>query len=113
GRSVAGALDEVAFPMARDQAIGDLGRTHVDAPHVRNLAAPIRAARSWLAAAAPLAKTRNELCTQLAARQHVDRAVDGFVRHAAVCFIRKGPAQYPRHLLRRPAFPQMLADHVE
>jgi hypothetical protein len=55
----------------------DLGRSHVNADHVGNLPAPIRAAA---ARAAALAKTGDELAAQLASRLSVDGRVDRLVR---------------------------------
>src|SRR5690606_21227318 len=102
-RAVACTLDQVAFPVAGNQPVGDLWRTDVDALHVRDLAAPVGAAAARLAGAAALPQAGDQLLAQLAARQHVDGAVDCFVRHAVSDLVRVGIAQYPRHLLRRPA----------
>jgi len=43
GRLVAGALDEVAFPVTWHHPVVDLRRAHMDAHHVGDLAAPVSA----------------------------------------------------------------------
>ena len=45
-RLVARTLDEVALPMARHQAVLNLGRTHMDARHLGNLSGVCRAKRA-------------------------------------------------------------------
>ena len=110
-RTIAGALDQIALPVARDQPVFDLGRAHVDALPVRNLAPPVLTAAARLARAATLSQAGDELLAQLASRGHVDRAVDGLVRHPVVRPIGEGPRQYPGDLLRRPARQQQLMDH--
>jgi hypothetical protein len=54
-RTVARALDEAPLPMAGDQPILNLRRSHMDALHARDLAASVRATRTRLARASALA----------------------------------------------------------
>jgi len=77
---VAGALDEVAFPVAGHDAIVHLGRAHMDADHVGDLTAPIFASRAGHAGGAAMAQAGYELLTQLSPRLRVDRRIDGLVR---------------------------------
>ena len=66
GGLVASAFDEVAFPVARHDPVVDLGRAHVDADHIGDLAAAVSATRARHARAAAVAQTGDELAAQLA-----------------------------------------------
>ena len=70
-RSIAGALDEIAFPVARHRAGG-----HGDGPvgnrrHMGNLAALVRAARQRSACLARLPQRRQQLTAQRTTGQHI------------------------------------------
>jgi hypothetical protein len=80
----------------------DLGRSHVDADHVGNLPAPIRAAAARHARAAALAKTGDELAAQLASRLSVDGRVDRLVRDVVFGLVGVHALERSGNLLRRP-----------
>ena len=71
-RGVGLTLDQVALPMPRHQPVFDLWRAHVNADHLRNLAAPIHAARARSARRLALAQADDQLLAQLADRQGID-----------------------------------------
>ncbi len=81
GGLVAGALDEVALPVARHEPVLDLGRTHMDADHLGDLAAPVDATLARHARAATVVQAGDELPAQFAARVGADRRVDRLVRY--------------------------------
>src|ERR1035438_2082479 len=81
---VARALDEVALPVPRHDAVVDLGRPHVAAHPLEDLGASIIAARARHASAAPVAQAGDELAAQLAPGLGVDGRVDRLVRDAAL-----------------------------
>jgi hypothetical protein len=66
--TVAFALDQVAFPMAGNEAVLDFGRADVDALHFFDLAAPVDAPAAWFAHLVMVAKASDELTLELAAR---------------------------------------------
>lgn len=75
-RGVGLALDQIAFPMARHQAVFDLRRAHMDADHIGNLAAPIHTPRARSARCLALAQTDDQFLAQLTDRQGIDRVID-------------------------------------
>ena len=81
---VAGALDEVAFPVPWHHAVIYLGRAHVDVDHVGDLPAPVGAAAARQPRAATLPQAGQELAAQLAPGLGIDGGVDGFVGHVAL-----------------------------
>ena len=80
GRALAGALDEVAFPVTRDGAAGHFCGAVGNRRDVGELAASIRPPRSRAARLARLTECRQQCLTQRTTWQHVHRRVDGFGR---------------------------------
>ena len=101
GGRIARALDQIALPMARHDAVFDFRRAHMAADHVRNGAAPIctPSARSLTLVAVALAGDQRS--TQLTARHGVNRGVDGLVSDLEHRIVRLHSAQYARDLFRR------------
>ena len=69
--------------MAGDGAVLDLGRTDMDALHVRNLAAPIGATTTWFARLVVMTQTGDQLTFELAAGVQINGVVDGLAGHGA------------------------------
>lgn len=65
--------------MARHKTIFNLWQTHVNTNHFENLAAPIHTARAGPARCLALAQTYDQVFTQLANSQGIDRAIDHLV----------------------------------
>src|SRR3954452_10848442 len=80
-RAVAGALDQISFPVSRDQPTLDLRRALMDARHVADLAAFLVGLGPSSAMRLALPKTSQQLLLQLPAWQGVDRLIDRLVRH--------------------------------
>jgi hypothetical protein len=99
---VAGTLDEIAFPVARHDAVSDFRRAHVDADHVGNLATAIGAAIARQARAVSMTQAGDEFTAQFAPGMGIDGGIDGFVRHLELALMRKDPLESSRYLLRRP-----------
>src|ERR1039457_2888603 len=78
---LAAALDQVAFPMARDQPSLDFPRAAVDARHVADLAALFVDLGAPPPVRLVLPEASQQLLLQLPARQGVDRLVDRLMRH--------------------------------
>ena len=76
---VASALDEVSFPMPWELAGFNLGRAHMDAEHVRDLATAVFALAARQAFVLRLAQRCDQLFAQLAHWLSIDAVVDGFV----------------------------------
>ena len=90
---------EIAFPMPGHHAVLDLWRAHVDADHLRDLAAPVNTACTRQAGASALTQTGNELAAQLSPWQGIDGGVDRFVRHVACRLIGEGALEGSGNLL--------------
>lgn len=99
---VAGALDEVALPVARHDAVVHLGWAHMDADHVGDLPAPVLAPRARHAGAATVAQAGHELLAQLSPRLRLDGRVDGLVRDVPLRFVGEHALERSGYLLRRP-----------
>jgi hypothetical protein len=108
GGLVARTLDEIAFPLARHDAIGYLRRPEMDAHHLRDLATPILPCRARLAPAPALAQAGGELFAQLPLGVRVDGVVDGLVRDMQFGLVGPHASQCVHDLLWRP----QPAEHV-
>src|SRR3954452_13195315 len=75
-RAVAGALDQISFPVSRDQPTLDLRRALMDARHVADLAALLVGLGPSSAMRLALPKTSQQLLLQLPAWQGMDRLID-------------------------------------
>jgi len=80
GRKVEGPFNQVAFPVARQDALINFGRAQMNADQVRDLLTAIHTARSWAALGVPLAQLGDQLLAKLTVRHSIDRLVDGLVR---------------------------------
>lgn len=79
--AVASALDQVALPVTRDEAILDLWRADMDALHVLDLVAPIVTSTARIAHLVMVAKASDQFALEFSAGVHVDGVVDGLVGH--------------------------------
>lgn len=79
GAGVTFAFDEVSLLVAWKLAVLDLGRAHMDAQHVGDLAAPVLALAARCALVVGLAQGGDQLHAQLAHGLGVDAVVDYFV----------------------------------
>lgn len=84
GGAVGRAPDQIALPVPRHLALVHLGRAHVDADHLGDVAAPVRSSGTGHARAATLTQAGDELAAQLSPRVGVDRGVDRLVGHVAL-----------------------------
>lgn len=96
GRRVARALDQVAFPVSRDERFFDLGRPIMNARPVGNRAAAILPARTGTTGLARLTQAGNQLAAQFAARHGVECRVDGFMADLKRGFMRMPPSRDKR-----------------
>ncbi|CAM3674854.1 hypothetical protein ACAN107058_13610 [Paracidovorax anthurii] len=99
---VASPLDQVALPVTGHKPISDLGRAHVDADHLGNLAAPVLARRARPTGTAALAQAGQQDLTQLALGMRVDGVVDRLVRDVQFGVLGPHALECPRDLLGRP-----------
>lgn len=111
--AVAFALDQVTLPVARDQAILDLGRADVNALHILDLAPAVDATAARLAHLVVMTQAGDQLALQLAAWMQIDRVVDRLVRDRFVGVVGPHGSQYVRNLLRRPECVQALPYNLE
>ena len=101
GAGVAGALDQVAIPVAEQLESQDGGRALNDGRHSNDPATPVFASPARAAQLAALTQPRDKLLTDFTARQDVDRSVKRLVRDTTdeVRHRRKSAG----YLLRRPS----------
>ena len=113
-RGVGLTLDQVALPMPRHQPVFDLWRAHVNADHLRNLAAPIHAARARSARRLALAQADDQLLAQLADRQGIDRVVDRLSTDVGISEAGNvHAAQLAGNLFRRQTLTQHMGHQLE
>ena len=79
-RSTDLAHDQIAFPVARDRPIGDLGWTLADQHHVLDPHPPVVDAAPRLAQRTTCAEAGGQFATETAATLDVECLIDGFVR---------------------------------
>lgn len=113
GGAVARAHNQIAFVMAGDQAVLDLGRPFIDEHHVGDLAlggghAPAMGFTGAVAAPQAL----GQLALQFAAGHHVNVAVDRFVRGVHVRLLGVLKLERASDFLRRPASPELSMNGV-
>lgn len=111
-RLVARAFDQVTHPVARNQAIGHLGRAHMDGDHVGDLTTSIVSRRTRTAHALALPQQRDELAAQLHAGVGVDGGVDAFVAGVDGRIMGVHAFECAGNLLRRPIPAQHGPDQV-
>ena len=109
---VAGTLDEIAFPVARHDAVSDFRRAHVDADHVRDLATPIRATTAPQARAMAMTQAGDEFTAQFTPSMGIDGGIDGVRGHVELALVRKDPLERSRYLLQRPLPAEQGAHHA-
>ncbi len=112
GGFVASPLDEVALPVSRHQAVFNLGRAHMDADHLGNLAAAVGATRARHALAVAVAQTGHQLPSQLPAGMGIDGGVDGLMRDLQLGALGIHPQQCASNLLGRILPVQQGSDHA-
>ena len=111
GRGIARALDQVALPMPGHEPVIHLGRAHMDAHHLGDLAAPVLARTARAARAAGLAQAGDELRAQLAARVGVDGVVQRLVGELQARLVRVHALECVGNLGWRPAPQQHVRHH--
>jgi len=109
GGGVAGALDEIGLPVARDDASGDLRRAQGDGSHVLQPGEASRAASAGKTAGMAVTQQLDQFGAQSAARHGIDSGVDGLMRDGA-----RGvhEAESAGSLLGRPATAQQGQDEL-
>lgn len=112
-RGIVLAFDQIAFPVTGHLPVFNLGRTHVNAHHIGNLAAPVNTAAARSAGAFALAQTHDQLLTQLAHGQGVDGVVDRFPANVGFFKIHFHSAQLARDLLGRKALSKQVDNQLE
>lgn len=110
---IAGALDEVAFPVAGELAVLHLGRAHVNAEHVGHLAAPVLALAARHALVVGVAQAGDQVLAQFAHGLGIDAVVNGFVRHAKLMVLGVDARQCQGNLFGRPALSQQMLHDVK
>ena len=110
GRAIAGALDEVTFPVAGDGAAGHFCGAIGNRRHVEELPPSIRAARSRAARFARLTECRQQFLTQRSPWQHIQGRVDGFGREVFPHLVRIRASEASDNLLGRAALAQVGPD---
>ena len=111
-RPIAGALDEVAFPVAGHRAGRHLGRALSNGRHIGDLAASIRSSRSRSARLARLTQGGQQLAAQGTARQHIERRLDRLGRELLAHVVRIRVSESPSNLLRRATLHQLCLDRL-
>ena len=110
GRAIAGALDEVPFPVARDRTAGHFCGAVGNRRDVGELAASIRSPRLRAARLARLTECRQQFLTQRAPWQHVQGRVDGFGREVFPYVIRIRASETAGNLFGRAPLAQVGPD---
>lgn len=103
-------FDQITLPVSGHHAVGDLGRTHMNAHHVRNLLSPILTGRMRPALA--LAQQGNELAAQLAVRVGVGGAAGRLVRDMSGGVVGMHTSECAGNLLRQPAPTEQRANRL-
>lgn len=98
GRTVAGALDEVTFPVPWKRPVIGLRWPHMDAQHLGQLAPAAFPTRAWHAFALRPTQAGNQVLAQLARTHGIDAVVDGLVRDAALGVIGPHELECARYL---------------
>ena len=109
-RCITSALDQVALPVAWNDAFVDLGWALVNADHVGDRASAIFAPGTRATTLAGLTQAGNQLTAQSAARHGIERGVDGLVADLKRGLVRVHPLQYARDLFGRMVFPKQAFD---
>ena len=107
GRPIASSLQEVAFPVARHRAGGDLSRALGNRRHVGELAPSVGPPRSRPARLVCLPQRGQPFAPQRAAWQHIQARIDGLCRELFPHVVRIRACETPGNLLRRAALGQV------
>ena len=83
-RCIGLAFDQVTFPVSWHKAVFNFRRAHVNTDHVGNLPTTVNAATARSSRALALTQADDQLLTQLANRQGVDRVIDGLTTDVGV-----------------------------
>ena len=109
-RCITSPLDQVALPVAWNDAFVDLGWALVNADHVGDRAPAIFTPGTRATTLAGLPQAGNQLTAQSAARHGIERGVDGLVAGLKRGLVRVHPLQYARDLFGRMVFPKQAFD---
>ena len=99
--------------MPRNETILHLRRAHVQGRHVLNSTPPILASGSWPPNPSPLTQTGQQVGTQFAFGHHVERVVDGLVRHPLLRLLGIQAFHRAGHLFGRPTLPKKVLNHAK
>ena len=106
-------VNQIAFPVPGCKSIIGLTGALATSCHIRNLSSAIDTSRAWPTSVLALPQTGNQLCSKLTARHHVDRVINRLTGHGLGGIISKHPLECARNLLRRPAFPKVMPNHIK
>lgn len=106
GGRMASTRDQIAFPMAGNDALIDRRWSLMDAGHVGDGPPAIRAAGAWPATVARLSQAGDQRAAQLAPRHGVERRVDRLVTDLKRRLVRVHASQYACDLLGRRVLSQ-------
>jgi len=107
---IAGALEEIAFPVARHRADPHLSRARGNGRHVRDMAPSVCSPCPRSPHLVCLTQGSQQFGPQGAARQHIQPRIDGFSRQVFAHVVRIRASKSPRNLFRRASLPQMGLD---
>ena len=110
GRPIAGALDEVAFPVAGHRAGRHLGRALGNGRHIGDLAALIGPSRPRPARLARLTQRGQQFAAQGTTGQHIERRIDGLSGKLFAHVVRIRVLEASGNLFGRAALAQVCPD---
>lgn len=108
GGSVTGTFDEISLPVAGNKAFLDLDGPVMNARHVGDGSATIRAASTRTSRLARLAQAGDQLAAEFAAWHGVDGRVERLVTDLEPRAVGMHTCQYAGNLLRRVALAQQV-----
>jgi len=112
-RAVTRPLEEVAFPVAGQNPVIHLRRTHMNANHISQLPTPIRTPGAWQASAVGLAQAGDQFLAQGTPGQGVEAGVDGLGGNPPVRGVRPHHFHGASDLTGRPTLLQQMLDHTK
>lgn len=113
GRAVTSALDETPFLAPGKGPVASLGRAHMDAEHLGQLAPAVFPARAGHAFALCPAQTGNPVLAQFVPGHGIDAIVDGLLGDGALGIIGPHVLECVRDLRWRPAFGHKVLHHAK
>jgi hypothetical protein len=112
-RTVTRPLDEVTLPVARQGAVLYLGWTDMNAQHISQLSATIRASGPRQAGMVGLAQAGDQFLAQGTPRQSVEAGVNGLGGDPPRRGFRPHHGHRAGNLTGRPTLPQKMLDHAK